>query len=141
MEITSRSSRRAFVIGGSVAAACFGPLAGAQLGEELPSEAAPAPSPQSEVAEWEGLTGARFLIAGTAVARLVAIERPAPDPRRPAALARFQPFTAWFETEARLAPAGQQTYAVRHPAKGALDLFLGRGKDRQSKATLYALFN
>ncbi|MDT8758920.1 hypothetical protein MZO42_09450 [Sphingomonas psychrotolerans] len=143
MQITSRSSRRGFVIGGAAAAASLGPMAIAKLGKPSSSGTLPlvGKAPPSEVAEWESLAGARFLLAGTAVAKLVAVERPAPDPRRPAELARFQPFTVWFETDARLAPAGQQTYRVGHPTRGSIDLFLGRGEDRQGKAVLYALFN
>ncbi|MDP5279284.1 hypothetical protein Q9Q95_10165 [Sphingomonas sp. DG1-23] len=142
----SRSSRRAFVLGGGAAAIVAGPLAVAKLARApLPSfKRQTAPSAPSEVAEWEKLAGASFLIggeAGKAVARLVMVERPAIDPKRPAELARFQPFTAWFEMEARLAPAGQRTYSVAHPVKGAIDLFLGRGADKRGKAVLYALFN
>ncbi|ATY33892.1 hypothetical protein CVN68_19630 [Sphingomonas psychrotolerans] len=126
--------------------ACVGPLAVAQLARApLPSRKSPAPtSAQSEVAEWENLVGASFLVggeAGKAVAKLVMVERPAIDPKRPAGLARFQPFTAWFEMEARLAPAGQRTYKVAHPTRGLIDLFLGRGADRRGKAVVYALFN
>lgn len=146
MKTMSRSSRRAFVLGGAAAAAVSGPLAVAKLARApvLPLKRQTAVSVQSEVARWESLVGTSFLVggeAGKAVARLVMVERPAIDPKRPAELARFQPFTAWFEMEARLAPAGQRTYPVAHPAKGMLDLFLGRGEDKQGKAILYALFN
>jgi len=147
MKTMSRSSRRAFVLGGTAAAACVGPLAVAKLARApllpLKRQTAPA-SALSEVAEWESLVDTSFLVggeAGRAVARLVMVERPAIDPKRPAGLARFQPFTAWFEMEARLAPAGQRTYTVAHPARGMVDLFLGRGEDRHGKAVLYALFN
>jgi hypothetical protein len=147
MENTSRSSRRAFVLGGSAAAVCVGPLAVAHLARaplaSLKSLTMPTSAP-SEVAQWESVVGASFLIggeAGKAVARLVMIERPAIDPKRPAELARFQPFTARFEMEARLAPAGQRTYKVAHPTKGLVDLFLGRGEDKHGKAIVYALFN
>ncbi|WP_233503441.1 DUF6916 family protein [Sphingomonas psychrotolerans] len=134
------------MLGGTAAVACVGPLAVAQLARApLPSRKSPAPtSAQSEVAEWENLVGASFLVggeAGKAVAKLVMVERPAIDPKRPAGLARFQPFTAWFEMEARLAPAGQRTYKVAHPTRGLIDLFLGRGADRRGKAVVYALFN
>lgn len=147
METTSRSSRRAFVLGGTAAAACIGPLAVAQLARTslVTSGGTTAPTvARSEVAEWESLVGASFLIggeAGKAVAKLAAIERPAFDPERPAELARAQPFTAWFEMDARLAPAGQHTYTVAHPAKGAIELFLGRGADKRGKAVVLALFN
>jgi len=143
MQTTSRSSRRAFVLGSAAAAACLGPLAVAQLAgtpPPAPQEPAPPAPSLSEVAAWEGMVGASFLIDG-AIARLAVIERPAIDPVRPAGLARFQPFTAGFEMEARLAPIGQRTYAVAQPAGGPIDLFLGRGEDRQGKTTLYALFN
>jgi hypothetical protein len=125
----------------------MGPLAVAQLAgdPQLSRHAAAKQGARlSEVAEWERLVGAAFLVAGEdgkAVAKLVAVERPAADPKRPAELARYQPFTAWFEMEARVAPAGQQTYAVTHPIRGAADLFLGRGDDRHGRAALYALFN
>ena len=147
METTSRSSRRAFVLGGTAAAACMGPLAVAQLARTSPSSPEGMTVPtvvRSEVAEWESLVGASFLIggeAGKAVAELAAIERPAFDPKRPAELARLQPFTAWFEMDARLAPAGQRTYTVMHPAKGTIELFLGRGADKRGKAVVLALFN
>jgi hypothetical protein len=146
MKTMSRSSRRAFVLGGSAAAVVAGPLAVAKLARApaLTLKRQTALSAQSEVAEWEGQVGTSFLVggeAGKAVARLVMVERPAIDPKRPAGLARFQPFTAWFEMEARLAPAGQRTYAVMHPTRGMIDLFLGRGEDKQGKAILYALFN
>ena len=125
----------------------MGPLAAAQLTRtSLPaSGGATAPTvTRSEVAEWESLVGASFLIggeAGKAVAKLAAIERPAFDPKRPAGLARLQPFTAWFEMDTRLAPAGQRIYTVAHPTKGAIDLFLGRGADKSGKAVVLALFN
>lgn len=147
METTSRSSRRAFVLGGTAAAACMGPLAVAQLARtSLPiSRGATTPTAtRSETAEWESLVGASFLIggeAGKAVAKLAAIERPAFDPKRPVELARLQPFTAWFEMDARLAPMGQRTYTVAHPTKGTIELFLGRGADKRGKAVLLALFN
>jgi hypothetical protein len=147
METTTRSSRRSFVLGGAAAAACTGPLAIAQLASTsspLPGRRVVSALAPSEVAEWESLVGSSFLVggeAGKAVAKLAAIERPAFDPGRPAELARVQPFTAWFEMDARLAPAGQRTYAVAHPAKGAIDLFLGRGADKRGKAVLLALFN
>lgn len=147
METTSRSSRRAFVLGGTAAAACMGPLAAAQLTRTSPATSGGTKAPtatRSEVAEWESLVGASFLIggeAGKAVAKLAAIERPAFDPKRPAGLARLQPFTAWFEMDARLAPAGQRTYTVAHPTKGAINLFLGRGADKRGKAVVLALFN
>lgn len=147
METTSRSSRRAFVLGGSAAAVCMGPLAASQIASSsspsLEGETTP-PSPRSEVAEWENLVGASFLVGGEtgkAVAKLAAIERPAFDPERPAELARPQPFTAWFEMDARLAPSGQRTYAVAHPTKGTIDLFLSRGADKRGKAVVLALFN
>jgi len=142
MESTNLSSRRAFVLGGA-AAACAVPLASARLagGSPAPSRAAGAgAAAASEVAQWEALVGTRFLIDG-ALATLALVERPAADPKRPAALARFQPFTAWFEMEARLAPAGQQTYRIVDPGKRATELFLSRGNDRRGKAVLYALFN
>lgn len=147
MKSMSRSSRRAFVLGGTAAAIAAGPLAVAKLARTtlLPLKRQTTPSAQSEVVEWEGQVGTSFLIgggaAGKAVARLAMVERPAIDPKRPAELARFQPFTAWFEMDARLAPAGQQTYAVAHPTRGLVDLFLGRGEDKHGKAILYALFN
>jgi hypothetical protein len=146
MQITSRSSRRAFVIGGGAAAACLGPLAVAQLGEEppLPGDVPPAPPAQSEVAEWESLVGAHFLVAcdaGNALARLITVERPSIDPERPAGLARFQPFVAWFEMDAHLAPCGQQSRRVTHPTKGSGELFLSRGRDEGGKTVLLALFN
>jgi hypothetical protein len=146
MKTTNRSSRRAFVLGGTAAAACLGPLAIAQLARApLPSRKSPAPtSAQSEVAEWENLVGASFLVAseaGKGLAKLVAVERPAFDPKRPAELARFQPFTAYLQMDARQAPAGQRTYRVTHPTKGMIDLFLSRGADKRGKAVLLALFN
>lgn len=147
METTSRSSRRAFVLGGTAAVACMGPLAAAQIASSsLPSleGVTTSASPLSEVAEWENLVGASFLVggeAGKAVAKLAAIERPAFDPGRPAEVARVQPFTAWFEMDARLAPTGQRTYAVAHPTKGTIDLFLSRGADKRGKAVVLALFN
>lgn len=147
METTSRSSRRAFVLGGTAAAACMGPLAAAQLTRTSLATSGGTTAPtvtRSEVAEWESLVGASFLIggeAGKAVAKLAAIARPAFDPKRPAELARLQPFTAWFEMDARLAPTGQRTYAVTHPTKGVINLFLGRGADRRGKGVLLALFN
>lgn len=88
--------------------------------------------------------GSSFLVggeAGKAVAKLAVIERPAFEPERPAELARPQPFTAWFEMDTRLAPKGQRTYAVAHPTKGAINLFLSRGVDKRGKAVLLALFN
>jgi hypothetical protein len=146
MKAMSRNSRRAFVLGGSAAAIVAGPLAVAKLARAplLPLKPQTTPSTQSEVAEWEKLAGASFLIggeAGKAVAKLVMVERPAIDPKRPAELSRFQPFTAWFEMDTRLAPAGQRTYQVAHPTRGLVDLFLGRGADKRGKAVLYALFN
>jgi hypothetical protein len=132
-------------MGGAVAAAGLAPLALAQRMKQLPA-ARPASvlPPPNEVATWEKLIGATFVLgaaAERAVARLVAIERPAIDPLRPPELARFQPFIAWFEMDARLAPAGQRTHAIRHPTRGATELFLSRGADRRGKAVLYALFN
>ncbi|MCX8476599.1 MAG: hypothetical protein MT490_12445 [Sphingomonas sp.] len=142
----SRSSRRTFVMGGAAAAACMGPLAVAQLAGKSPAsrKGAAAPASRSEVAEWERLVGVSFLVAGEAgkvPAKLAAVMRPPVDSKRPADLARFQPFTAYFEVDARLAPAGQQTYRVLHPAKGMIDLFLTRGADKRGKAVLLALFN
>ncbi|KRC80051.1 hypothetical protein ASE13_13545 [Sphingomonas sp. Root241] len=134
-------------MGGTAAAACMGPLAAAQLTRTSLSTSTGATAPtvaRSEVAEWESLVGASFLIggeAGKAVAKLAAIERPAFDPKRPAGLARAQPFTAWFEMDTRLAPAGQRTYTVGHPTKGVINLFLGRGADKRGKAVVLALFN
>jgi hypothetical protein len=131
-------------MGGTAAVVCMGPLAVAQLAQTRPPSLASLPTPRSEVAEWESLVGASFLVAGDggrAVARLAAIERPAPDPKRPAGLARFQPFTAYFEMDARLAPKGQRTYRAVHPTKGAIDLFVSRGADKGGKAILLALFN
>ncbi|WP_162254694.1 DUF6916 family protein [Sphingomonas sp. Root241] len=125
----------------------MGPLAAAQLTRTSLSTSTGATAPtvaRSEVAEWESLVGASFLIggeAGKAVAKLAAIERPAFDPKRPAGLARAQPFTAWFEMDTRLAPAGQRTYTVGHPTKGVINLFLGRGADKRGKAVVLALFN
>ena len=147
MKITSGSSRRTFVMGGAAAAACMGPLAVAQLaGGSLASRrsAASPTSARSEVGEWERLVGLSFLVTGEAgkvPAKLAAVMRPPVDPKRPADLARFQPFTAYFEVDARLAPAGQRTYRVLHPAKGLIDLFLTRGADKRGKAVLLALFN
>jgi len=126
MKITIRSSRRAFVLGGGAAAICAGPLAAA--------------APQGEIAEWEALVGTRFRI-GEAVAKLAAVERQARDPGRPLGLVRAQPFAVRFEIESGAAPAGQRTYPVAHPAKGAIDLFLGRGADLRGKPVLHALFN
>lgn len=146
MADSSRSSRRAFVLGGT-AAACMTPLALAQFapGQEASRQRAAAPAhSRSELAEWQALVGASFLIAGEggrAVARLAAVESPAFDPARPAALARLQPFTAWFEMEPRLAPAGQRTYRVSHPVQGVIELFLARGSDKGGKAVVQALFN
>ncbi|NIJ21784.1 hypothetical protein FHS95_003495 [Sphingomonas naasensis] len=146
MADSSRSSRRAFVLGGT-AAACIAPLAVAQSRHEAgPARegGAPAIGTRGEVAEWERQVGASFLIAGEAgkvVARLSAVVRPASDPKRPAELARFQPFTLWFETDTRAAPAGQLTYAVTHPSRETIDLFLSRGSDKGGKAMLQALFN
>lgn len=146
MAESSRSSRRTFVLGGA-AAACIAPLAAARMASGTnPSsgrQAAPAGA-ISEVAEWEQLVGASFLIAGEAgkaVATLAAVERPPVDPKRPAELARFQPFTAWFEMDARSAPMGQLTYSVTHPSRAGIELFLSRGRDKAGKAIVQALFN
>lgn len=114
-----------------MAAVGAGPFAGAAF----------ATMPRNEIGEWESLIGAHFLVGGTAVATLAAVERPAPDRGRPAALARSQPFIAAFEVEADAAPAGQRTYRIAHPAKGAIDLFLARGENKGGKAVLLALFN
>lgn len=146
METTSRSSRRAFVLGGAAVAACTGPLAVAQLarGASPSLKGAAKPTIRSEIAEWGSLVGTSFLIggeSGKALAKLAAIEQPAFDPTRPGTLARSQPFTAWFEMDARLAPAGQRGYTLTHPVKGAIKLFLSRGVDKRGKATLLALFN
>lgn len=123
----------------------MGPLAAAKLAQTpSPSKNSTTPARRSEVAEWEGLVGASFLVAGEAgkaVARLAAIERPAFDSKRPSGLARAQPFTAYFEMDARVAPAGQLTYRVACPGKGSADLFLTRGHDKGGKAILLALFN
>lgn len=146
MADSSRSSRRAFVLGGT-AAACIAPLAAAQFGHGAKPSAkglATSAGTLGEVAEWERQLGASFLIAGEAgkaVAVLAAVERPPVDPRRPAELARFQPFTLHFETDARSAPAGQLTYAVTHPSRTLVELFLSRGSDKAGKAVLQALFN
>jgi hypothetical protein len=144
----SISSRRGFVLGGTVAAVFVGPLAAAQLGRGTAADVIKSlvrtVSAPSEVAQWEALVGASFVVAGEAgkaVAKLAAVERPAADPLRPASLARFQPFTAYLEMDARLAPAGQRTYRVTHPTKGIIDLFLSRGSDKKGKATVLALFN
>lgn len=146
MADSSRSSRRAFVLGGT-AAACIAPLAAAQFGHGgEPRSKGPARTTGgvSEVGEWERLVGASFLIAGEAgksVATLVAVVRPPVDPKRPAELARFQPFTAWFEMDARSAPVGQLTYPVTRPSRDVIELFLSRGSDKGSKAVVQALFN
>jgi len=145
MATAGHSSRRNFVVGGAAAAVFMGPLAAAQLARQADSPLRLDPAAlRGEVGEWEGLVGASFLIAGEggkAVARLAAIERAPADPLRPASLARHQPFTAYFELDPRRAPAGQKTYSVTHPGRGAMDLFLSRGVDTRGKAVALALFN
>lgn len=146
MADSSRSSRRAFVLGGA-AAACMAPLAAARLASGArPSRSGPTTptGARSEVAQWESLVGASFLVAGEAgkaVATLAAVVRPPVDPQRPAELARFQPFTLYFEMDARSAPTGQLTYKVTRPARDVIELFLSRGSDRDGKAIVQALFN
>ena len=143
MKTTSRTSRRTFVLSGTAAAVCLGPLAVSQFAEASGS-GAKVSTRRSEIAEWEALVGTAFLVGGEGgkvLARLAAIAQPPLDPKRPTALARFQPFTAYFELDARVAPAGQKSYRVTHPAKGTIDLFLSRGATRQGKAVLLALFN
>lgn len=146
MADSSRSSRRAFVLGGT-AAACIAPLAAAQFrhdGEPRSKGSVRTTGGVSEVGEWERLVGASFVIAGEAgksVATLAAVMRPPADPRRPAELARFQPFTAWFEMDARSAPVGQLTYKVTRPSREVVELFLSRAGDKGGKAVVQALFN
>lgn len=147
MAENTSGSRRAFVVGGVAVAALSVPLALARRGEVTTSFWSPRkPVPQSatEVRAWEALVGGNFALTGeqgAGVARLVAIESEAADPKRPAYLARSRSFSAVFEADAARAPIGQNSYSVRHPTKGLIDLFLSRGTDRGGKAVLTALFN
>src|SRR4051812_44968352 len=101
----SSSSRRTFMLGGTIAAAVAGPIAAARLQPALTRSLwGPKRPPlvQDELSQWDHLVGSRFHIVGESgktAATLAAVVHGPADPQRPASLARQQGFTAYFEIE------------------------------------------
>jgi hypothetical protein len=129
----------------AVVGGCGDGSAGSVVIEPQPSANDPGPPLiQSEAGHWEKLIGTSFIISNEASripATLSTVTRAEPDSKRPADVARREPFYAYFEMDPKLVPQGGKTYQLSHATKGVFDLFLGQPSEIFGKGVMLAVLN